>query len=77
VTGGHEHPPVVEECHDLLRHFSSFPSCFEQLVWCVSGEGGNNLGLQATKPILFLTAYKGFRKCTLCWSSAAGQVVNF
>jgi len=33
VSGGHEHSLVgVEECHDLLDHFSHLLSCFDWLV---------------------------------------------
>jgi len=52
----HEHPLVgVEECLDLLGHFSSPLPCFNWFVLCDCV----TVRLQATKPVLFSIAYEG------------------
>jgi len=64
----HKHPlGGVKECLDLLGLFSHSPSFLFQLV-CVVCVGGTNLWLQATKPVLFSSAYDGLENCMLCWS---------
>jgi len=68
----------VEECLDLLGHFChllSFStgrcSVFSVSVW------ETNLGLQATKPVLFPIACESLQNCTLCQIWSAGQIVNW
>jgi len=53
----HEHPLLdVEECFDLLGNFSGF---LVLTCWCSVSVWGNNLGLQAAKPVLFSAAGEG------------------
>jgi len=46
-----------------------FPAFFPVLTgWCSVSVLANNLGMQATKSVLFSSAYEGLQNYMLCWS---------